>query len=401
MTRRERMLAGSVLGVLTLVGAVFLFHQLFVVPYRARGQAIDNAREQIENKVAQLRQAAAERDRLERYRQLSLPPDAERARLEYLRYLADLLRDAGFEPGSYTVSGKEPDTHTVARGKKPPFTTLDFTVIGHGNLGSLVKLMEGFYRTGLLHRIKSFSIRRPLTTGQQQAPNTLDVTLSIEAVSVAGVPPRPQLLPNLDPRYLTLETAFGLRRGPVGLALAAWAAGPTGPRGPGLLAEQPRRYDDVASHNIFFGPPQKDRRSDEWGQPSGFVYLTDITQNTKGFEAFLYNRYNNTRTRLRSSPGFNKFRITDEGGEASVQGEVVRIAERDLWFQAGGKYYRLHVGQSIADAMEKAVSPGEAGASGKIAAEAGAASETTKPVSDERRPNREGRRRGRRPGDER
>ena len=61
-----------------------------------------------------------------------------------------------------------------------------------------------------------------------------------------------------------------------------------------------------------------------------FIYLTDITQNERRTEAFLYDRYNNLRTRLRASAGFDSFRFLDSKGEPLVRGEVARINDREV-----------------------------------------------------------------------
>src|ERR1700730_8552559 len=96
--------------------------------------------------------------------------------------------------------------------KKPIYTRLTFTVLAHADLASLVKMLEGFYRTGLLHQIKTFSVQRPLTVGAQDRPNDLDINLTIEALIVSGAADRPQLLPNLDPRLMALDSLNAMVR---------------------------------------------------------------------------------------------------------------------------------------------------------------------------------------------
>jgi len=79
--------------------------------------------------------------------------------------------------------------------------------------------------------------------------------------------------------------------------------------------------------------------------------ITDITYNGRG-EAFLYARFNNTKTRLRTSAGFDSFRVRNDKGETLVQGKVIRIEDRDLIFQSGDKYYSLHVGQNLEEVLK-------------------------------------------------
>jgi hypothetical protein len=352
MTTRERMTAGGVLGVLMLVAMVFLFHQFFLSPLWERDAAIQSAQDDIDSKNAQITQARALLPKLRYWRQLSLPADTDLARREYEKYLSELFRRNSIDA---SVVSKTPDTRTspTLPGKKPIYTRLTFTVTGQATLDNLVKTLGEFYHTGLLHQIKSIAIQRPLTVGPQQKPNELDLNLTIEALIVNGAGRRPYLLPNVDTRELAAEVAAALRGAPTGLALAGWAAGPAGPLGPGTLADPPRQYNAVAARDIFFGPVVARNDSNADVEVSQFVYLTDITQHGKDYEAFLYDRYNNRRTRLRSSAGFDSFQVMDAEGNALLKGTVVEIQERDVIFKVENKYYVLHVGQNIQDALEK------------------------------------------------
>jgi hypothetical protein len=81
--------------------------------------------------------------------------------------------------------------------------------------------------------------------------------------------------------------------------------------------------------------------------------LTDITQTAGRCQAFLYDRVNNKKTRHRTSAGFDSFRVSDDDGNTLVRDKVVRIDARSLIFTADNRYYELHIGDSIAQAMQK------------------------------------------------
>ncbi|HEV3262771.1 MAG TPA: hypothetical protein VG013_38400 [Gemmataceae bacterium] len=362
MTQRERYMSAVVVGLLLLVAAVVLFDLFYLQPLHERDEAITAARAEIDDKWTQMHQTVVRRAKLERYKQLSLPSNLDLARREYQKWLIDLLRDSGFEPGSFQVTSTEPDTrgNGLRRGKQPVSTPLTFTVVSHGDLESLVKVLEGFYRAPMLHQIQTFTVRRAATGGTAEHPNILDINLKIEALIVAGSDPRPQLLPNIDARYLVTEAAAALPQGPTGLALAAWAAGPTGPLGPGTLALKQRHYAAIAAKNVFFGRPEVQRRDGEYTEMTQFWYLTDITGYDHGLQGWLYERTKKDhRTRLRASAGFDRFRIIGDDGEVQLEGKVVCIHERDIVFQAKDKYYVLHVGQSLQEALAKSLRPEE------------------------------------------
>jgi hypothetical protein len=238
-------------------------------------------------------------------------------------------------------------------GKKPVYTRLAFTVQGHATLESLVKMLEDFYRTSLLHQVKNISIQRPVTVGPQQKQGELDVNLTVEALIVNGAENRQRLMPGVDRRLALIDVVTTMRGGPSGMALGAWAVGPTGPLGPRTLAQPPREYAAIARKNIFFGPTAEERGPAAELGSTRFVFLTDITRTPLRYEAYLYDRSNNRQTRLRSSRGFDAFRITDKDGGTRVQGQVIHIDSRDLIFRVGEKYYTMHLGQNLEQAMER------------------------------------------------
>src|SRR5258708_33324426 len=182
MNPRERLLAMGVLLVVLLAGTAILFHQLFLAPLRERDDNILALERDIQKKQDRIRQVEAEKPKLDRWRQLSLPPDVVLAKREYAHYLSELMRDSGLPAESFTVvSPTRIDSKSGVQipGKGPVFVRLPYTVQLHTNLANLVSVLERFYSTGLLQRIRQLSIQRPLTVAPGSPPDTLDINLSI------------------------------------------------------------------------------------------------------------------------------------------------------------------------------------------------------------------------------
>jgi hypothetical protein len=355
MNTRERTLATIVLALVILGGSYFLVGQLLLAPLRARADTIAALQKEVQNKRDRIAQIKAARPQLERWKHISLPADADMARREYEKYLTELLRNSDFSPSSLSVTPKPVDTKTspTLPGKGPVYTKLAFTVMGRGSLESLVTMMEHFYRTNLLQQIKTFSVQRPATTRTGQKPRDLDISMTIEALIVNGAESRTGLQAMDRRLVLAAFDVLGARsRGVGGLATAAVLASPTGPMGPGNLAQPPRDYLALAARNIFLGPPPNQFEDVD---PTRFIYLTEITDNGRRPEAFLYDRYNNRHTRLRASAGFDDFRVTDGQDLEVVKGHVLRIDERDVLFQVDRKIYSMHVGENLEEAMRKAL----------------------------------------------
>jgi hypothetical protein len=369
MSVRERMLAMVVLGFIVLAGAVLMIQQFIWRPLRSRDDRISAVKSEIDEKRTKIAQIEAQKPKFEVWRRLSLPADLNFARLEYEKYLRELLRQSGFERQtgnvertSPTVIPKPADTKTgpTLPGKKEPiYTRLTFSVVAHGELADLVDFLERFYRTPLLHEIKKLDIHRPLTpsvgAGPQQRTNDLDVDMTIEVLVLSGADKRNQLLPAVDWKLAAVDVVTDLCNGPTGLMVIPWAVGPTGPLGPGILASSSRQYGSIAAKDIFFGPKEVQQDTEQVLdkiETTENVYLTDITHTGNKVEAFFYVQYDNSKTRLRPTTGFDSFRIRNGKGVTLAQGKVVRIDERDLIFRSGEKYYSIHVGQNLQEALK-------------------------------------------------
>ena len=168
MTVRERFLAMGVLGFVTLAGVALMVSQFILSPLRERSKRIDGLKADIALNRDKIATIFAEKPKLEMWRKLSLPADIGLARLEYEKYLRKMLGESGFETGTFSVTPRPLENRTgllTTPGKKDPsFTSLTFAVqVTGGELAELVDFMERFYRTPLLHQIKSLNITRPLT----------------------------------------------------------------------------------------------------------------------------------------------------------------------------------------------------------------------------------------------
>lgn len=339
MNPRERILAIAVVGVVILGGLGVMFHQFFWSPYRDRKANLELLQKQGQTKELRIAEIVAQRPQLERYRQLSLPADINVAELQYGRYLNDLLNKSDIK--DIRVTPRRPDArNTPALANKTPiYTKLLFAVEGRTSLENLPKLLEGFYRTALMHQIKILSVTRPLTLQQGQSRDELDLRMTVEALVVTGAEKRATLMPQFDRRLAAADITTAVSFNPTGLGLALWAVGPFGPLGPGNLAEPARDYSAIAYKNIFFGPPPAVvKQTEPETELLRHVTLTSITIDVarKRREAALYDRFTNRQTRLRVMGGFNQFALLQNNqGATLVQGEVMRIEERSLVFRVG------------------------------------------------------------------
>jgi hypothetical protein len=122
---------------------------------------------------------------------------------------------------------------------------------------------------------------------------------------------------------------------------------------------------DVGSPPRLLPPAQKlpdvpkkggDHPTDD--QLLGQIRLMVIMKAEKGPEAFLNYPGRSWLIRLRPPPGpFERFRILNADFEVILECQMLRIDSRDVYLATGDRAYRLHVGDSLADAMKRPLPP--------------------------------------------
>jgi hypothetical protein len=371
MSTRERALALIVLPVLVVGGLAFLGWYFVLSPYYARAKALKTLENEVAGQKEKVLEARKKQAQLERWKKQSLPADADLARREYEKYLSDLFREADFASGSYVVTSRPADTKTspTITGKGAIYTKLDFGVTGRAPLDKITQVLESFYRTGLLHQIKTLQISRPVTalnTGnrfgqQQQPPRDLDLSMTVEAMIVTGTENKQSLFaPNRQVQLGQELDLLGARpRGVAGVALAIALLNPRAPTSQGHLAEPARDYAPVATKNVFYGLQRaEDRDATDY---LNYIYLTSITyaappnRNLPRWEAFMYDRLRNKPIRMRAETAWEDFVISDSKDVTLVKGKVVKISAREVVFRVDDKYYSLGFDQSLKDALKKSL----------------------------------------------
>jgi hypothetical protein len=395
MSARERVLAILLGCFIIFGGSGFGIWKIYLPMLRARDAELAELEQRSGAREKQLAEMEAKKKQYEAWRKMSLPAGDELTRTwaAYEGFLNDLIKDSGHAPDALTIASQRPqEAPKAVRGKKPAYIQLTYQVQGKTTLDLLVQFLEEFYKTPLLHHIKSMTIRRvePLRVTQQTGAdgadaqpgfgggpgggrgfgrggpgggfgggpggrgprggpggrgrggssatdNEVDVTLVIEALVLDSVKTRDTLIPK------DVSTPERLASG--------------------------RNYKDIARKNIFLGP-SADSKADPI-EITRYVRLTSITEDldAQKTEAFFRDLASPLgETRMRATTPFDQFKIKDPQGEDVIKGKVVRITDRDVIFQIDDKFYRLHVGESFEQAMKQAIPESEAKELGLAAA---------------------------------
>src|SRR5262249_18316926 len=126
-------------------------------------------------------------------------------------------------------------------------------------------------------------------------------------------------------------------------------------------------YGDVWRKNIFRGGEPPADQPEEEPELIDTVEVTDYIRldmtDVENREAWLRNlvfKEKPIRLRARAYSGFDTFRLLNEWkNKTVVKGKVLRIDQRDVWFQVQEEVYGIHLGQSMRDAMRRPLSEEE------------------------------------------
>jgi hypothetical protein len=345
MTTRDNKLAYVLLGFIILAALGFFGYQFYLVPMRERETSISSLRNDVDVKQAKVDAIHAQSQAMQKLKKLSLPANVDQARREYGEELEKMLRASGFDAGSISVLPKQPETRTspAFANKKPIYTKLPFTVTAKGDLASIVDWMERFYKLKLLHQIKNLTIQLPVgaDSSARRGQNDLDVTMTLEALVLDNAEQRKTLQP---------ENAEDT---------------------PPTLADSERTYASIAGKNIFYGSPPQQPTMTQRPKPEimPFIKFDGVSYEAGTPTATLWDQYHNHDYRIRphSIKGFNvdvsyyingrkrdlrnsrNLELHDSSGNIDRLWEIVRIHDRELILRDEEQYYRLHIGQSLAD----------------------------------------------------
>lgn len=229
--------------ILVLLGLIFLvaggggFYFLIYGPLQERNTRITRLESDIAEQDAEIRDIERKLPELDRMQKRSLPSDVEFARREYEVELNSLMRRSGFNMANVRIEPRPASSSgapELTKGK-PAYTRLEYGVtVPEVQTSQLVRFLESFYRYNLLHQIRTLNVSRSLSAarrtgssrGDEEAPKTLSLRMTVEAIVLDRAEDRASLLPDTE-------------------AVSAWSR----------LAKESREYTRILEKDPFFGPP--------------------------------------------------------------------------------------------------------------------------------------------------
>ncbi|MCS7238034.1 MAG: hypothetical protein NZ899_07170 [Thermoguttaceae bacterium] len=295
---RQYILAGIFgLMVLYYLGGM-LFEQLVQGPLQAARGRTTQLQQNLERRRKELAAARQAAEWLAYWQQQALPPNRELAQSLYQAWLVQLCDEAKLSNRSINVG--------APRSPGGQFQVLTFSLRARASLEQLVDFLFGFYRTDLLHQIRTLTVT-PLGSAEE-----FDISMSIEA---AMLPEAFGTLTDTEQilREFTARTWRPSRK----------LAGPS--------AEAYRQV--VVGRNIFRLDPAPD--------PLDYTFLTSIVESNGQREVSFEVRLTDTRLRLK------KGEILELGQFRAI---VWEIFDSDVLLQADDGLWLVSLGESISQA---------------------------------------------------
>ncbi len=189
--RQQMLLLAAAIIVGLYFGGEWLYREYIEGPETNRNNAIGRTNTEIKKTLETKATAKKLIDRLDDWKQESLPGKIDVAQASYRSWLLDRATTAGLlapsvEAGSVTS-------------RKGQFQVLSFSLRGKGRLETVTRFLYDFYQTKLLHQIQSLSLTPLGKTGE------LDVSMSVHAVSIPETP-NWEAPPKTDPTRLAQTT---------------------------------------------------------------------------------------------------------------------------------------------------------------------------------------------------
>jgi hypothetical protein len=343
-------------GAALVLGIVFL--KGFWLPYQENLKKLRSLEEDYDNQRRDFLVFQKEKQRLERDRLLGLPRNLNQAEREYIDYLQRLLDKCGFDAHpDVQQTGVDFRGGLTTAGKKAGHMAVTYLVRAQGPWTSIVKFLEKFQRTPLLHRLKTWTV--DASGAGKSAASKLTLNVTVEALVVNRNEQRPDNLWGIDPRLVAVDAMLGLNRMPAGWAtlLRAQAL---------LLPELPRRsYVEVPRLNPFVGgipisevdlaaQALRDKEKEKDRQAKASLVFTSEPE--RALLVVPGDTDKKTEIALKRDGTFPVW----EGKEA----KVLRICHRKVYFRFENKLYGIEIGEKMKEALGRPLSVSEGRALG-------------------------------------
>ncbi len=316
MNQREKLMLA---GIAVLVAAWFGWGLLvsYQNGYDRRVRELAELDEALFDAGVDARRARQSLRRLETYQEESLPSDPDVARSVYSAWLIDTIQESGLDLGSVKWAS--------TRRYEDAATALAFTATASGKPAAVVKLLDAYYRLGVLHQLTNLQLRPAGEEGEELSVTLTSVAMVVSgATREAGLPAAPR-----EPARLAKPSADDYVTSLVGRNLfASYTPPPPNPAPTTIVKESPKPkpspppFDD-AEHAKLTGVVRYGDAFEAW-----------VTILTTGKRLYLHDgdtlEVGQFKGRVESVRQRDMTVVAEDGATFTVDlGEMLRKAQKD------------------------------------------------------------------------
>lgn len=308
LQKREKILA-LVTAVLLLVVVVHQVYSQFRGSQSGLKSQYAKAATELERKKTRLKNAKLAEERMEKWRQRSLPSDPRAAQSLYQNWLLRIAQEAKFTDTKIDASQR--------RRHGDVYCAPQFSFQAKSSLDGLTQFLYSFYNADHLHQILN------LTVAPEGKDKPLKIQMTIEALSLSDAKSKDELSEATSRRKLAALDEYKKKIG--GRNLFAAYKSPAPPQQP-KQSEKPKASSDALKS----------------------AYLTGVTLTGGKPKVWIIARTTGDRHELQEGDTFDI-------GETKCK--VLRIGQREAEIEIDGKRCLVSLGQNLRDAKD--LSPGE------------------------------------------
>jgi len=299
----------------------------------------------------------ADHPRLEYWKEMSWPVAKDKLaerhtndlQAEFRRKLEGAVAKAGLKKASVELTRSTINQGGVAAKQGPNkalWQSTTFRVTGQGSLKDVGTVLEGVHSIPVLHRMSGLDIKKPESDRKTPAKDNVELSMTVEAISVTGAEKRETLEPTLKKRPVLLNPErkhLEILASNNPFVIPAPPAPPVRPTPPPVAREEPPK-------------PSEDR--EEYLTSVKLTGLSSYERGTrKGWVAFFYDQNTNGEQKIYSLGLNRNIEYQDQYGNDILKAKIALMSVREVVLLSEDGYFTVGVGQDLFPAPGRIMGP--------------------------------------------
>jgi len=309
---------------------------------------LDKAAKESKDRDSVRKRIFADHPRLEYWKEMSWPAAKDKLQerhandlqSEYRQRLEAVMSKSGLKKPLVELTRSTLVQPTSAGAKQGPnkamWQTTAFRVTGQGALKDVATVLEGIQRIPILHRVASLDIKKPEADRKNPTKDSVDMSLTLEAIAVVGADKRETLEPELkkmpvllnpDRQHVSILTTNNP------FVIPAPAVPAVRPTPPTVVETPPSK-------------PSEDR--EDYLTSVKLTALSSYERGTRtGWVAYFYDQNTNGEQKIYSLGLGRNVEYQDQYGNEMLKSKIVLMNAREAVLLSEDGYYKVSVGQNL------------------------------------------------------